>query len=52
MLATECGTRGKRFRSRVIIAEAKYGGLACPSNLNETKVCLKKCKGRPFKFIS
>ena len=40
----ECGKKGKKKRTRTVLAEAKYGGLECPKNLNETRVCFKNCK--------
>ena len=44
--ATECGAKGFSQRQRYVKMEAKYGGEACPTHLNETKPCIKICEGK------
>lgn len=41
--AGECGKKGLSFRTRTIYSEAKYGGLECPKELTEKRICYKKC---------
>ena len=48
--STECGKKGYSSRSRQIYSQAKYGGEECPKNLNEKRICYKKCT-RKFLII-
>lgn len=41
--AEVCNKKGYSTRSRQIISEAKYGGIECAKNLNEKRLCYKKC---------
>ncbi|CAF0898052.1 unnamed protein product [Brachionus calyciflorus] len=47
--SNECGQMGYSYRTRTILSQEKYGGIPCPANLNEKKICFKKCDAKTDK---